>query len=111
MSKTNDFVKVGIGILFGLFVVVAICYYIAIGLNGIEYRFGKIYMYIALILCLVLRFFLPISIGIFFCALDLWHWHWIFALLLAAPGFVLVIPGLTLFLIMQTKNMIFPRKI
>ena len=43
--------------------------------------------------CIFFRFTLPLAVGAFLGALNVWHWHWALALLFAAPGLVFVIPG------------------
>jgi hypothetical protein len=46
-----------------------------------------------LFVAFVFRFTLPITIGSFFAAMEVFGWHWIIALLFAAPGLALAIPG------------------
>lgn len=43
--------------------------------------------------CLFFRFTLPLVVGAFLGALNVWHWHWALALLFAAPGLVFIIPS------------------
>lgn len=66
----------------------------AVGWAGIEHEFGKVWGWVAAGLALVLRFTLPLTVGVFYCARDIWGWHWAAALLLAAPGLALMIPGM-----------------
>jgi hypothetical protein len=63
------------------------------GFVGIEQGIGVFWAWAALIAVFALRFTLPITIGSFFGAMNVWDWHWAFAALLAAPGLLLVIPG------------------
>jgi hypothetical protein len=42
---------------------------------------------------LILRFTLPITIGAFLCALNIWGWHWALSALFVAPGLLLIIPS------------------
>lgn len=58
------------------------------GYAGIEYHLGVAWAIAAVIVTFVFRLGLLITIGAFFCALNIWNWHWIFALLFAAPGLV-----------------------
>lgn len=44
----------------------------------------------------LMRFMLPITIGTFLCALNVWDWHWVFAALFAAPGLIMMVPGVLL---------------
>ncbi|MBO9380019.1 hypothetical protein GG804_24945 [Sphingomonas histidinilytica] len=57
------------------------------------------------IACLFIGFTLPLAIGSFFGALYVWEWHWFFALALAAPGLVLMVPGV----LMQVASRILGR--
>ncbi len=41
----------------------------------------------------LLRSSLPIVVGAFLCALNVWEWHWAFASLFAAPMLVLLLPA------------------
>jgi hypothetical protein len=43
---------------------------------------------------LLTAFTLPLQIAVFFCALGLWHWPLLLALIVAAPRIILVLPGL-----------------
>ncbi len=53
---------------------------------------------------LVFRFTLPITIGAFFGAMDVWSWHWGLAALFAAPGLAFLIPGVILSIIEGVKK-------
>jgi hypothetical protein len=64
------------------------------GFAGIEHGLGVVWAWIALAVALGLRFTLPITIGAFFGAMNVWDWHWFWALLFAAPGLLLMVPGL-----------------
>ena len=63
------------------------------GYQGINAKLGPIGVAVALFLALQFRFFLPITIGAFIGATQVWGWHWIPALLFVAPGLILLIPG------------------
>lgn len=66
------------------------------GWIGIEHHWGSGWAITALVAALVFRFSLPLTVGSFFCAMNVWGWHWLGALLFAAPGLafmVLMIPG------------------
>lgn len=64
------------------------------GYQGIEHHFGGWWAWGAVFVALAFRFTLPISIGAFFGATDVWGWHWLAALAFVAPGLVLVVPGI-----------------
>jgi hypothetical protein len=66
------------------------------GYIGIEYHLGGGWAIGAVVVAFLLRFTLPITIGSFFGAMDVWGWHWAGALVFAAPGLLfmaLMIPG------------------
>jgi len=69
------------------------------GYLGIEYLFGGIWAALALVLAILFRFTLPITIGAFFGAIYVWHWHWILAALFVSPGLAFVIPGVLIFIL------------
>lgn len=69
---------------------------IVAGYIGINFHFGAVWAIVAVLAALMFRFTLPITIGAFFGAMDVWGWHWGFALLFAAPGLAFLIPGLFL---------------
>ncbi|MBP7709846.1 MAG: hypothetical protein KA100_02105 [Rickettsiales bacterium] len=73
------------------------------GYIGIDYHFGSIWAFIAVTLAIVFRFTLPITIGAFFGAIDVWNWHWLLASLFVAPGLVFIVPGV--FIIITSKIM------
>ncbi|MCA3269667.1 MAG: hypothetical protein INF44_04870 [Thalassospira sp.] len=77
--------------------------HICAGYAGIDYHFGSVWAFIAIFLALVLRFTLPVTIGAFFGAMDVWDWHWAFAAFFTAPGLVLIIPGVLADLIFSKK--------
>jgi len=76
---------------FGLPIIIAI--FIFYGLSqfwaafiGIQYHFGTGWALGALALAIFARFTLPITIGAFFGAMDVWGWSWLISFLFAAPG-------------------------
>ena len=60
---------------------------------GLEHAFGLWWALAAFIVAMLFRFSPPLMVGVFFCARDLWGWHWAAALLVALPGLVLLVPG------------------
>jgi hypothetical protein len=66
---------------------------VAAGYEGIEHGLGSGWAIAALFVALSLRFTLPITIGAFFGAIQVWGWHWALALGFALPGLVFVLPG------------------
>lgn len=64
------------------------------GYIGIAHELGHFWAWFALIAAFLLRFTLPITIGAFFGAMNVWDWHWAVALLFAAPGLIFIFPGM-----------------
>src|SRR4051794_12723625 len=76
------------------------------GYIGIQHHLGGGWAIAAIIAAFVFRFSLPLTIGSFFGALNVWGWPWIGALVFAAPGLAfmaLMIPG-TLATVMGKRN-------
>jgi len=86
MSEKSDTAGVFVFFVFLAFVIIACLSWVGVGLWGIEDSFGLFWSITALLALLFLRFTLPISVGVFLCAFNVWDWHWFFAILLAAPG-------------------------
>jgi len=85
-----SFLAGGIGVIFFLgFAIVQG----AIGYLGIAYHFGSGWAIGLLILAFVFRFSLPLTIGTFFGALDVFGWPWYGALLITLPGLLFMVPG------------------
>ena len=67
-----------------------------VGYHGIAEHLGNGWALGALVAAFGFRFTLPITIGSFFGAMDLFGWPWYGALLFAAPGLLfllLLLPG------------------
>lgn len=77
---------------------------IVAGYAGIDYHIGAVWAVAAIASAFMFRFTLPITIGAFFGAMDVWHWHWGWAALFAAPGLFLLIPGVILSIIGGVKS-------
>jgi len=66
------------------------------GFIGIRHHCGTGWAIAAVIAAFVFRFSLPLTIGSFFGAMNVWGWHWLGALAFAAPGLALMalmVPG------------------
>ncbi len=83
-----------LGVLLFLVVLGAGIASLVLGFMGIEHSIGAGWAYAAVAVAVFLKFTLPITVGIFFGARDVLHWHWALALLVAAPGLLLMIPGM-----------------
>lgn len=64
---------------------------IYIGFIGIENHFGSFWAWVAVILAM--GFPLPLIIGAFYGATEVWGWHWALAAVFAVPGLLLMVPG------------------
>lgn len=83
-----------LGILgFFVFIIVAIIQ-TAVGYIGIEHHFGTFLAVVVIILAFVFRLMLPLTIGTFLGAMNVWDWPWYGALALAAPGLLFIVPAL-----------------
>lgn len=85
---------------FLLFTILQLC----AGYVGIAYHLGALWAVVAVVLAVVFRFTLPITIGAFFGALNVWHWPFIFAVLFILPGLMMVVPGVLMLVISKLKN-------
>lgn len=74
------------------------------GAVGLADSFGTTWAGVGLVAIFVFRFSLPITVGAFLCAKNVWEWHWFLAVLFAAPGLVLAIPGVIGRLIERAKR-------
>lgn len=86
----------GWGCIFGILMLAYGAVQIYAGYLGIELHLGGGWAIAAVAVMFILRLSLPITIGSFFCAKDIWEWHWSLALLFALPGLAfmaLMIPG------------------
>ncbi|WP_293689716.1 hypothetical protein [Thiolapillus sp.] len=77
---------------------------IVAGYVGIDYHFGAVWAGVAIVAALMFRFTLPITIGAFFGAMDVWGWHWGWAALFAAPGLAFIIPAVIMSIIEGVKR-------
>jgi hypothetical protein len=66
---------------------------IAAGYCGIAQVFGHPCAVLAVLAAVFLRFTLPITVGAFFGAMQLWGWHWSLALAFCIPGLFFTMPG------------------
>jgi hypothetical protein len=64
------------------------------GWDGIEHNFGWGWAVAAVALAFIFRFTLPVMVGCYICAHDIWGWNWFFAALFAAPGLIFMIPNI-----------------
>lgn len=77
------------------------------GYIGIDHHLGYGWAIGAVIVALLFRFSLPITIGSFFGAMNVWGWPWYGALIFAAPGLAfmaLMIPGALASIFKKNEN-------
>jgi len=86
-----NLIKIGIFIIIGLFLL--LLFHLIIGFLGIQYFFGTLLAILTTILCIYLKFPLPLSIGFFFGVIYVLEWHWIFAVFLTLPGLIFLTPS------------------
>jgi hypothetical protein len=67
---------------------------VVVGVFGLWQLLGPVWAVAGLAALVLLRFTIPIRIGVFLAAVYLWALPWIVALLLAAPRLPLMLPGL-----------------
>tara|TARA_B100001964_G_C14026647_1_gene506342 strand:+ start:232 stop:531 length:300 start_codon:yes stop_codon:yes gene_type:complete len=83
-----------LGVLGGILFLIIGAIQIYAGFIGIEYHLGEVWAWGAIALAFVVRIILPLTIGTFFAAMDVWGWPWYGALAFAAPGLLFVLPAL-----------------
>tara|TARA_B100001057_G_scaffold488706_1_gene573622 strand:- start:652 stop:1095 length:444 start_codon:yes stop_codon:yes gene_type:complete len=82
------------GVLGGILFLIVGIIQIYVGYIGIEYHLGAGFAIGALFIGFFFRIMLPLTIGTFFGALDVWGWPWYAALAFAAPGLLFIVPAL-----------------
>jgi len=97
MSNTlGDGVLHLLGFLMGVGVFALAIAQLVAGVSGIAHHLGITAAVIAGLLFFFARFTLPITVGAFFGAMDVWGWQWYWALAFTLPGLALMaimIPG------------------
>ena len=94
--KQTNLLKFGL-ITIGL-IVFLFCFYIIVGLLGIEYlmhpnKYGTFFAWIIILFSIFYRFtFLLLTIGVFFGIINVLEWHIIFAILFTLPSLVFIFP-------------------
>ena len=74
------------------------------GFQGIEYHFGIWVAVLALIGAAIFRFMLPMTIGSFFGATDVWGWHWAAAFMIILPDLLFMVPVVMAFIIKTVRT-------
>lgn len=85
--------KVGLGILYFLCIFAFGIAQLSIGFLGIEHHLGSLWAWLSLGAAVLFKFTLPVTIGVFFGAMNILGWHWFFALIFALPGLLVMVPG------------------
>jgi len=76
-----------------LFAIYAVAQILA-SFAGFDFYVGPFLAAVIVGVCLWFRFTLPLTIAAFLGAKNVWDWHWLLALIFAAPGLLLVIPSI-----------------
>ncbi len=90
MKNILAFLAGGFGLLLMLGIGLA---QMVIGYIGIDYHFGAGWAIGAVVLALMFRFSLPLTVGTFFGAMDVFGFSFIVSLLITLPGLLLMVPG------------------
>lgn len=83
--------KIGIFIIIILFLLMI--FHLIVGFLGIQDLLGTFVAILTTILCIFLKFPLPLSIGFFFGIINVLEWHWIIAVFLTLPGLIFLTPN------------------
>ena len=95
-TESNTEPNASLGCLFAILMLAYGLAQIYAGWIGIEHHWGAGWAIAAVVAAFVFGFSAPLSVGSFFGAMNVWGWHWLGALLFAAPGLAfmaLMIPG------------------
>ena len=76
----------------------------AAGWAGIEHSFGWGWGIAAVVAAVFFRFTIPIAVGAFLCANNIWGWSWFFSLLFAAPALLFMVPAFFLLIVNSFKR-------
>lgn len=96
LEKVKDILAGSAGVVFGIGFLVIGLIQLYVGYLGIEYHWGTTGAVICVVLAFLFRFMLPLTVGTFFGALDVWGWPWYGALALTVPGLAFALPGLVM---------------
>ena len=88
----------GLALVFCAFVLCVLAWY------GLENQFGWQISLAAIAVCLVIRFFAVIPVGVYLFAQHFWGWDMTQSMALAIPSLLLVVPWMTLSLITGTTT-------
>ena len=95
-TKDSGDVGATVGCILGIIMTLYGLVQIYAGFVGIQHHLGTGWAVGALVAAFVIRFTLPITVGSFFCAMNVWGWPWVGSLVFAVPGLAfmaLMIPG------------------
>jgi len=92
-NKVGNFGAGLIGIVFFLGLIIYCIAYLRAGYQGIELYWGQWWAAGFVFAALLFRFTIPITIGAFFCATEIWGWNWFTAVFFAAPGLIFILPN------------------
>ena len=74
------------------------------GFSGIEHVWGSVWAWLALVGAVGFGFTLPMTIGAYFGATEVWGWSTPLAIAFAAPGLLFMVPGLIAAAVSKLRN-------
>ncbi len=77
---------------------------VAAAYAGFDFYVGGFLAALIIAACFWFRFTLPLTVAAFLGAMDVWEWHWLLALIFAAPGLLLIVPSVLSSLIDQARS-------
>lgn len=104
MKKLLEVFLVIIQVLFGIAMILLGLAQLFAGYVGIKHYLGSILAFVIIGLSAGLRFTLPITIGAFLGAMNVWNWHWSLAGIFAAPGLLFMLPGIFAIIVSSIKK-------
>jgi len=103
-NKVGNFGAGLIGLVFFLGLIIYCIAYLRAGYQGIELYWGQWWASGFVVLAILFRFTIPITIGAFLCATEIWRWNWIEAGFFAAPGLIFILPSVVASVISLIKK-------
>lgn len=100
----KEIVQGFLGISYFLLIICFLIAQVVAGYVGIDHHLGAFWAIVAVILIPFFRVTLPITIGAFFGATNVWGWHWIIALIFCAPGILFIIPSIFISILTMFKK-------
>jgi hypothetical protein len=74
------------------------------GFIGLNHQFGFWWAVAGMLVFVIFQNGLPLTVGGFLAAWNVWGWHWSLAALFAAPTLLLILPGAAATLLDRAKT-------